>query len=119
MGMSTNRSFIQPDGSRPKGEDSWRNVFENMTWCQFQHRCLAYTSITVIGGLAVAAQFAPFLPPPVKLAAGCAGAAVVGQATLGIFTLINYVPIHLASLHQIGSITVLGLSLWTTFELSI
>jgi len=111
--------FIPSDLVDPYIQPFWRNAFENMTWCQFQHRCLAYTSITVVGGLAVAAQFAPFLPPPVKLAAGCAGAAVVGQATLGIFTLINYVPIHLASLHQIGSITVLGLSLWTTFELSI
>ena len=40
------------------------------------------------------------------------GLAVTGQFTLGVTTLVTYVPISLAALHQVGSIVVLTSSIY-------
>ena len=39
------------------------------------------------------------------------------QVTLGISTLLLYVPTHLAALHQAGAVSLLTIALWLTNEL--
>jgi cytochrome c oxidase assembly protein subunit 15 len=39
------------------------------------------------------------------------------QVTLGITTLLAYVPVHLAASHQSGSLVLLSLIIWLSHEL--
>ena len=110
MGLSLIPSDLINDQIEPK----WKNVFENSTCVQFIHRNLAYA--TVIGFVALylysmrlvqLKQMTPYL----RYATGVVATASILQATLGIVTLINYIPVYLASLHQMGSLTVLTVAL--------
>jgi cytochrome c oxidase assembly protein subunit 15 len=89
----------------------WRNLFDNTLTVQFEHRMTAYT----LFALAIV-----HLIDAVRSRAG--GAAINGawwlataialQATLGIFTLLNQVPIDLALAHQAVAIAVLTLAVF-------
>jgi len=57
------------------------------------------------------------LPSKTRLAINCVGVMALVQMSLGIATLLTYVPIHLASAHQTGSITLLTLALWLAHTL--
>lgn len=89
----------------------YRNLAETTATVQFDHRVLAMTSV-----VSVASTAALSLVPAVRsalpaLAARCVGASgllVVGQASLGVATLLNYVPIGLAASHQLGSLALLS-----------
>jgi cytochrome c oxidase assembly protein subunit 15 len=87
-----------------------RNFFENTATVQFDHRMLAYSSIAAVAAVKVAASRAGWkvLPPPVRKWAIGLGALVALQATLGITTLMLYVPVSLGAAHQAGA-----LALWT------
>ena len=87
----------------------WRNLFENTLTVQFEHRMTAY------------ALFALAIFHAVDAARSRAGAAAISgacwllaavtlQATLGILTLLNHVPIVLALSHQAVAIVVLTLA---------
>lgn len=86
----------------------YRNIFENTATVQFNHRVLGVTTalsaITLSGiGLfhpATRASMTSQALRGIKLVGGIATA----QATLGITTLLNYVPIPLAAAHQLGSL---------------
>jgi cytochrome c oxidase assembly protein subunit 15 len=77
----------------------WRNFFENPLMVQFQHRMLAYALLLLVlmhlfdvarttrGG-------------PIYAGARWLALAVVAQAGIGMYTLINEAPIALALLHQ-------------------
>ncbi|KAL1946637.1 hypothetical protein VTO73DRAFT_14741 [Trametes versicolor] len=88
----------------------WRNIFENPTTVQFDHRCLAITTY-VATGLMYAATFNPalrvVLPPLTKRMATSAFAMANIQVLLGISTLLYLVPIPLAAAHQAGSVALL------------
>lgn len=89
------------------------NFFENTATVQFDHRMLAYTSIAGVGLVHAAAKRAGGLksaamPPGFKMGAIGLGALVAAQATLGITTLMLYVPVSLGAAHQGGA-----LALWT------
>lgn len=91
----------------------YRNVFENTATVQFDHRMLAYTSLAGVGLVHAAAKRAGGLkaaamPPGFKAGAIALGALVAAQATLGITTLMLYVPVSLGAAHQAGA-----LALWT------
>ena len=86
----------------------WRNLFENALTVQFEHRMVAY------------ALFVLALLHALDAVRACADRAVVGgalsllgvvtlQATLGILTLLNQVPMDLALTHQAVAIIVLTL----------
>ena len=86
----------------------WRNLFENALTVQFEHRMVAY------------ALFVLALLHALDAVRARAGRAVVGgalwllgvvtlQATLGILTLLNQVPMDLALTHQAVAIIVLTL----------
>ncbi|KAJ6627528.1 electron transfer protein 1 [Mycena sp. CBHHK59/15] len=89
----------------------WRNVFENPTTVQFDHRLLATT--TYAGTALLFAQtFRPALRsvlPPLALTSARAAFALANvQVLLGISTLIYLVPVPLAAAHQGGSILLLS-----------
>jgi cytochrome c oxidase assembly protein subunit 15 len=103
-------SFI-PSSARLFFEQPWwRNLFDNTLTVQFEHRMMAYT----LFGIAILHL--------VDAVASRAGGAVIRgalwlalamtlQATLGILTLLNEVPILLALVHQGVAILVLTLAI--------
>jgi cytochrome c oxidase assembly protein subunit 15 len=87
----------------------WRNLFDNVLTVQFEHRMTAYALLAL-------AAFHAF--DVLRSRGGTAAvngalwllAAIVLQATLGILTLLNQVPIALALAHQAVAIAVLTLA---------
>ncbi|XP_068817969.1 heme A synthase COX15 isoform X3 [Capricornis sumatraensis] len=114
--------------SFPKMGESWipedlftfspllRNVFENPTMVQFDHRVLGITSVTAITVLYFLSRRIP-LPRRTKIAATTLLALAYTQVGLGISTLLMYVPTPLAATHQSGSLALLSVALWLMNEL--
>jgi heme a synthase len=95
----------------------WRNLFDNALTVQFEHRMTAYAL------LALAILHALDTLRARAGSAAIAGAwwlvaAIALQATLGILTLLNQVPIDLALSHQAVAIVVLTLSILQLERLS-
>ncbi|KAF8076079.1 electron transfer protein 1 [Lyophyllum atratum] len=89
----------------------WRNIFENPTTVQFDHRVLATT--TYLGTALLWAQtlrpaLRTALPPLARTAATAAFAMANVQVLLGISTLLYLVPVPLAAAHQAGSVMLLS-----------
>jgi len=85
----------------------WRNLFDNTLTVQFEHRMAAYALFALATLHALDARRAS------RAAASGAlwlVAAIALQATLGILTLLNQVPIALALSHQAVAIAVLTLA---------
>ncbi|ESN95219.1 hypothetical protein HELRODRAFT_87016 [Helobdella robusta] len=94
----------------------WKNAFENVATVQFIHRHLG----ELTGGLIFITWLYSRkvkLPPRAKFIINCLAAAGLLQGLLGIATLLSFVPVHLASAHQGGAVTVLSFALWVTHEL--
>ena len=97
-------------------EPWWRNLFDNALTVQFEHRMTAYALLLLAVLHAI---------DTVRLRAGAAViggawwlvAAIILQATLGIFTLLREVPIDLALAHQAVAIMVLTLAILQTERL--
>lgn len=97
-------------------EPWWRNLFENVTTVQFNHRVLAIAlTIAVLAFAAVGWS---------RLSAGAArswvlafAAAVLVQAGLGIATLLAHVPVSLGVLHQVWAFVLLSVGIATTHHL--
>ncbi|KAF2434229.1 electron transfer protein 1, mitochondrial precursor [Tothia fuscella] len=89
----------------------WRNMLENPSLVQLDHRILATTSFTAICLLfaypRMSSNLKKAIPRDVKVAlSGVLHLALI-QVTLGISTLIYMVPTWLASAHQAGAIALL------------
>lgn len=99
--------------------EPWRRNFtENSTTVQFQHRYLAYTTVGTVIGTWLAARRAKLdLSPRARTAVNTLLGLSAAQATLGVSTLLTFVPTPLAALHQAGSLTLLSGALWTAHEL--
>ena len=95
-----------------KGDIWWRNMLENPSLVQLDHRMLATTTFTSIMGLWAYTRFSPTLKKLLPRTAKRGVHGVVGfvflQVALGISTLIYLVPIPLASAHQAGSLALLS-----------
>ncbi|KAH8106060.1 cytochrome oxidase assembly [Cristinia sonorae] len=93
------------------GSDNWwRNLLENPTTVQFDHRCLAMTTYFSTTALFLASRTPALkaaLPPLARRMATSAFAMVNVQLALGISTLLYLVPIPLAAAHQAGSVMLL------------
>ncbi|KFP70318.1 Cytochrome c oxidase assembly protein COX15, partial [Acanthisitta chloris] len=93
-----------------------RNIFENPTTVQFDHRILGIASVTAITALYLFSRKIP-LPRRAKLAVTSLLAVACVQVGLGISTLLLYVPTPLAATHQSGSLALLSMALWLMSEL--
>ncbi|TRY91588.1 hypothetical protein DNTS_021754 [Danionella cerebrum] len=93
-----------------------KNVFENPTTVQFDHRILGISSLAAISGLFLFSR-RMLLPRRAKMAIGCLTAMAWTQVALGISTLLLYVPTPLAATHQSGSVALLSFAIWVLAEL--
>ncbi|XP_039337689.1 cytochrome c oxidase assembly protein COX15 homolog [Mauremys reevesii] len=93
-----------------------KNIFENPTTVQFNHRILGITSVTAITALYLLSRKIP-LPRRTKIAVASLMAVAYMQVGLGISTLLLYVPTPLAATHQSGSLALLTVALWLMNEL--
>jgi heme a synthase len=108
-------SHVQADENGKHRDLVWRNMCENPSLVQLDHRILATTTFTAIMGLFAWTRFSPLLSKALPANAKRAVHGVVGfawlQVILGISTLIYLVPLPLASAHQAGALALLT---WTT-----
>ena len=110
----------------PQVQPAWRNLFETTAAVQFNHRLLGTT--TALSALGVAAygltrgkasgsSAIRSVTPQVRRGLLALGTAATGQMSLGIATLLNYVPLHLAASHQLGSLVVLTCGIYSAHSL--
>eukprot|EP01127_Copromyxa_protea_P018345 TRINITY_DN5752_c0_g1_i3.p1 TRINITY_DN5752_c0_g1~~TRINITY_DN5752_c0_g1_i3.p1 ORF type:complete len:115 (-),score=23.13 TRINITY_DN5752_c0_g1_i3:37-381(-) len=89
-------------------EPKYKNLFENGAAVQFNHRLLATSTLTstlLLWGCS--RRYA--LAPPIRTAFSHVAAMVCIQASLGIATLLYYVPTPVAATHQAGSLVLMSL----------
>ena len=97
-------------------EPWWKNLFENIATVQFNHRLLAM--LTLAGIVAFWAWgLRQALGPRARLALHLVLAGGLLQVTLGISTLLMYVPISLAAAHQGGALLLLSLLVYLNHAL--
>jgi cytochrome c oxidase assembly protein subunit 15 len=92
----------------------WLNLFENGAMVQFLHRwigALLLLLVVVLLGLSIVGNS----PRQLKVACGSLVAITLVQFLLGVFTLLNYVPITLASAHQAVACLVLLVSIFLVY----
>ncbi|CAN7067018.1 unnamed protein product [Brassica rapa subsp. trilocularis] len=104
----------------PKMGDTWipdgifemkpliRNFFENTATVQLDHRLLATTTLLAIGTMWWFTRKLD-IHPAVKALIGSTVGMTAVQVTLGVSTLLSYVPVSLGSAHQAGALTLLTL----------
>jgi cytochrome c oxidase assembly protein subunit 15 len=88
----------------------WRNLFEDVTTVQFQHRLLAYCVVLLALWQAVATARAA---PRTALArrAAAVGLLALSQAALGVLVLLLVVPIWAGLLHQAFAMLLFGMAI--------
>ncbi|EDQ92128.1 uncharacterized protein MONBRDRAFT_14857 [Monosiga brevicollis MX1] len=94
----------------------WKNVFENPATAQFDHRVLGTSTGLAVAGLWAYARKLS-LPPRARIATHAMLGMVAVQITLGISTLLYFVPTPLAATHQAGSLGLLTFATWLLYEL--
>ncbi|KAL1460620.1 hypothetical protein WDU94_012587 [Cyamophila willieti] len=93
-----------------------RNFTENPTTVQFDHRILGITTISLITAQWVLGRRLG-LTPRTRLALNCVAGMAYMQVALGITTLLTYVPVSIAALHQSGSLVLLSMAIWLSHEM--
>ena len=96
------------------GEEGLADPFENPAAAQFHHRWIAV--LAVIGVMTLWRRAVKIAA--IKKRGTIVGLIVLGQFTLGIFTLLNGVPVWMGAAHQIGAVLLLGSALWCVHGLS-
>ncbi|CAP66539.1 uncharacterized protein PODANS_4_9510 [Podospora anserina S mat+] len=89
----------------------WRNMLENPSFVQLDHRILAMTTFTAVLALFAysrTGRVQAAMPPNVRKGVLGLVHLVSLQVALGITTLIYIVPIHLAATHQAGALALLS-----------
>lgn len=95
---------------------TWKNFFENPASVQFNHRTMGLTTGSLVALMWGLARPAP-LHPGARLALNAMLAVVGAQVSLGIATLLYFVPTPLAATHQAGSLVLLSTAVWFLHEL--
>ena len=96
----------------------WRNLFENVTAVQFDHRLLATATATAALATILAGVLRHrVLPTACGLALAVLGCAVLTQYGLGVTTLITGVAVPLAIAHQATAVALLASALVLTHTL--
>lgn len=101
-------------------EPWYQNFHDNTAMVQFNHRILGLsTAATALGlvGLGLSPARTALITPQARKGLYAVGLAAAGQVTLGITTLLYYVPISLAAAHQIGSIVVFSSGIYLAHSL--
>lgn len=83
----------------------WRNYFEHIPTVQFDHRLLAVTTFWSGWALFALSRRQPHLPAYTRNCITGVALAASAQATLGVVTLVNAVPVSLGAAHQGGALT--------------
>jgi len=90
----------------------WRNMLENPSLVQLDHRIMATTTFTAVMAFWAYARFNPrvraAMPVPVRKGVRGVVHLVWLQVTLGITTLLYLVPVPIASAHQAGALALLS-----------
>ena len=95
------------------GKGEWYNdLTKNPAAVQFNHRILACTTFTAVTALWALSLRRKGLPQMSRFASHALLGAACMQVTLGISTLLTFVPVPLAAAHQGGSLTLLSVALW-------
>lgn len=92
----------------------WTNFFENSGLVQFNHRVLGYIAFFVIALFWLKARGAGLVA--IKNWASWAMVAAFGQVALGIITVLNAAPLHLAIAHQALALVLFALMIRARFE---
>tara|TARA_B110000046_G_scaffold185483_1_gene227301 strand:- start:2317 stop:3372 length:1056 start_codon:yes stop_codon:yes gene_type:complete len=96
---------------------AWLSAFEDITTIQFNHRIFAYIIVALVLGFAAKA-FRASIQGPIRIAVFCLIGLMILQVSLGISTLIFYVPIPVAAAHQVGAVALLSASLFISHSLT-
>eukprot|EP00978_Attheya_sp_CCMP212_P021838 scaffold64187_cov57-Attheya_sp.AAC.2 len=108
--------MVDPDIS-----PAYRNLFETTAMVQWNHRWLGTSTALSAIGLAGVGMLHPAsrnaMTPQVRKGLMVLGGVAVGQVSLGIATLLSYVPIALAAAHQLGSLVVLSSGIYVVHSL--
>lgn len=84
-------------------EPIWRNIFENATTVQFNHRLIAYVIVIV----AIVHAWRTF-----SISGAILAYVTIVQISIGVFTLLSRVPVSLGIAHQTGALIVLAVAVW-------
>ena len=95
----------------------WKNIFENTSAVQFNHRILATLTAIAVVIFSVSLRSKKsdkfFMQPIYALLT-----VITLQFSLGVLALINFVPIELALAHQFGGLCLFGTSVWALWSVS-
>ncbi len=94
----------------------WKNFFENIATVQFDHRLMA-TLLFIIVPLFWLSALRQDIPARARIGVHLLLAMLGIQITLGISTLLLYVPVPLAAAHQGGALTLFTIMLFVSHEL--
>jgi len=95
----------------------WLSAFENITTIQFNHRIFAYL-ITLLVVAFVVVALRSGISGRLRIAMYCMLGLLALQVTLGISTLIFYVPIPVAAAHQGGAVALITAALFISHSLN-
>jgi cytochrome c oxidase assembly protein subunit 15 len=95
---------------------AWLSAFENITTIQFNHRIFAYFIAVFLVIFSVVA-LRKKISNKVRIGIYSMLFLLVVQITLGISTLIFYVPVAIAAAHQIGAVALLTATLFVSHSL--
>ena len=97
--------------------DPWYMApFEDITTVQFNHRILAELTFVLVMAFWFLSRGA-HVTPRTRHAIGALAFTACVQVGLGILTLLLFVPVTLASLHQVGAVVLLSAATWVAYEL--
>jgi cytochrome c oxidase assembly protein subunit 15 len=95
------------------GKAPWyMDILKNPSAVQFTHRVMAVSTFTAITAVWALGMRAKVLPRMSRIALHAMLGAACLQVTLGITTLLTFVPVPIAAAHQGGSLTLLSMCLW-------
>jgi cytochrome c oxidase assembly protein subunit 15 len=96
----------------------YKNFFENDTTVQFDHRILGISTFLLITTFyTIMLKNKKNLPKHIQNGSHLLMFTALIQVSLGISTLISFVPIELAASHQAGALTLFTISLWLMHHL--
>jgi len=96
---------------------AWLSAFEDITTIQFNHRIFAYLIVGLVLTFAAKALKAD-IQGPARIGIFALLGFLILQVTLGISTLVFYMPVPVAAAHQVGAVALLSASLFISHSLA-